>query len=45
MITNVYAMESTVLRTEKAIPKQVQIKNSLKVKYTQIFCQEAFNRN
>ncbi|MFA1512032.1 acyl-CoA dehydrogenase family protein [Priestia aryabhattai] len=44
MISNVYAMESTVLRTEKAISKTGVNQNSLKVKYTQVFCQEAFNR-
>ncbi|MEH7286350.1 acyl-CoA dehydrogenase family protein [Priestia megaterium] len=44
MISNVYAMESTVLRTEKAISKTDADQNSLKVKYTQVFCQEAFNR-
>lgn len=44
MISNVYAMESTVLRTEKAISKTGADQNSLKVKYTQVFCQEAFNR-
>ncbi|WP_338705135.1 acyl-CoA dehydrogenase family protein [Priestia aryabhattai] len=44
MISNVYAMESTVLRTEKAISKTGVDQNSLKLKYTQIFCQEAFNR-
>ncbi|MDR7245550.1 acyl-CoA dehydrogenase family protein [Priestia megaterium] len=44
MISNVYAMESTVLRTEKAISTTGADQNSLKVKYTQVFCQEAFNR-
>ncbi|WP_337134477.1 acyl-CoA dehydrogenase family protein [Priestia megaterium] len=44
MISNVYAMESTVLRTEKAISKTGADQNRLKVKYTQVFCQEAFNR-
>ncbi|MFP8643798.1 acyl-CoA dehydrogenase family protein [Priestia aryabhattai] len=44
MISNVYAMESTVLRTEKAISKTGTDQNSLKLKYTQVFCQEAFNR-
>ncbi|MGG0574719.1 acyl-CoA dehydrogenase family protein [Priestia aryabhattai] len=44
MISNVYAMESTVLRTEKAISKTAVDQNSLKLKYTQVFCQEAFNR-
>ncbi|AKP79973.1 putative acyl-CoA dehydrogenase [Priestia megaterium Q3] len=44
MISNVYAMESTVLRTEKAISKTGVDQNSLKLKYMQVFCQEAFNR-
>ncbi|WP_026694574.1 acyl-CoA dehydrogenase family protein [Peribacillus kribbensis] len=38
-----YAMESAVLRTEKAIAKSGAEKNSQKLLYTQIFCQEAFN--
>lgn len=44
MISSVYAMESTVLRTAKAISKTGVDQNSLKLKYTQVFCQEAFNR-
>jgi alkylation response protein AidB-like acyl-CoA dehydrogenase len=43
MISNVYAMESALLRTEKAIEKTGVEKNELKVLYTQVFCQEAFN--
>ncbi|WP_042461793.1 acyl-CoA dehydrogenase family protein [Neobacillus dielmonensis] len=39
----VYAMESVVLRTEKAIAKDGLDKNKQKLLYTQIFCQEAFN--
>lgn len=38
-----YAMESIVLRTEKAIAKSGVEKNQQKLLYTQIFCQEAFN--
>ncbi len=38
-----YAMESAVLRTEKAIANTGAEKNSMKLLYTQIFCQEAFN--
>ena len=38
-----YAMESAVLRTEKAIANKGAEKNSMKLLYTQIFCQEAFN--
>ncbi|WP_251550033.1 acyl-CoA dehydrogenase family protein [Neobacillus muris] len=39
----VYAMESVVLRTEKAIAKEGVEKSKQKLLYTQIFCQEAFN--
>ncbi|MBK3496137.1 acyl-CoA dehydrogenase family protein [Viridibacillus sp. YIM B01967] len=37
-----FAMESTVLRTEKAISRDGLDKASQKLLYTQIFCQEAF---
>jgi alkylation response protein AidB-like acyl-CoA dehydrogenase len=43
IISNAYAMESAVLRTEKAIEKSGLEKNKQKLVYTQIFCQEAFN--
>ncbi|MED4225375.1 acyl-CoA dehydrogenase family protein [Neobacillus cucumis] len=43
IISNVYAMESVVLRTEKAITKDGLDKNKQKLLYTQILCQEAFN--
>ncbi|MCM3004470.1 acyl-CoA dehydrogenase family protein [Priestia koreensis] len=43
MISNAYAMESVVLRTEKAIERTGLEKNQLKVNYTAVFCQEAFN--
>ncbi|MFL6557749.1 MAG: acyl-CoA dehydrogenase family protein, partial [Bacillus sp. (in: firmicutes)] len=43
LISNVYAMESVVLRTEKAIAKTGLDKNKQKLLYTQIYCQEAFN--
>jgi alkylation response protein AidB-like acyl-CoA dehydrogenase len=43
IVSNVYAMESVVLRTEKAIAKDGLEKNQQKLLYTQIFCQEAFN--
>jgi len=42
--SNVYAMESVVLRTEKAIAKEGVEKSNQKLLYTQIFCQEAFNK-
>ncbi|EFV78560.1 acetyl-CoA dehydrogenase [Bacillus sp. 2_A_57_CT2] len=44
IISNAYAMESVVLRTEKAIEKAGLEKNKQKLLYTQIFCQEAFNK-
>ncbi|MBO0958949.1 acyl-CoA dehydrogenase family protein [Neobacillus sp. MM2021_6] len=43
IVSAVYAMESVVLRTEKAIAKDGLEKNKQKLLYTQIFCQEAFN--
>ncbi|MGX1983552.1 alkylation response protein AidB-like acyl-CoA dehydrogenase [Thermolongibacillus altinsuensis] len=43
IVGNVYAMESALLRTEKAIQKSGVEKNKQKVLYTEIFCQEAFN--
>jgi hypothetical protein len=43
IVSNAYAMESAVLRTEKAINKNGEEKSSQKLLYTQIFCQEAFN--
>ncbi|MEI5907870.1 acyl-CoA dehydrogenase family protein [Bacillus spongiae] len=42
IVSNAYAMESAVLRTEKAIEKDGVEKASQKLLYTQIFCQEAF---
>jgi alkylation response protein AidB-like acyl-CoA dehydrogenase len=44
IISNAYAMESVVLRTEKAIQKAGLEKSKQKLLYTQIFCQEAFNK-
>lgn len=43
IVSNVYAMESAILRTEKAIAKNGEEKNKQKLLYTQVFCQEAFN--
>jgi alkylation response protein AidB-like acyl-CoA dehydrogenase len=43
IVSNVYAMESAVLRTEKALNKSGLEKNKQKLLYTQVFCQEAFN--
>lgn len=42
IVSNVYAMESVLLRTEKAIRKTGLEKNKQKLLYTQVFCQEAF---
>jgi alkylation response protein AidB-like acyl-CoA dehydrogenase len=44
IVSNAYAMESVVLRTEKAIQKGGVEKAQQKLLYTQIFCQEAFNQ-
>ncbi|WP_108670631.1 acyl-CoA dehydrogenase family protein [Peribacillus acanthi] len=44
IISNAYAMESAVLRTEKAIQSTGLEKSQQKLLYTQIFCQEAFNQ-
>ncbi|UZJ79983.1 acyl-CoA dehydrogenase family protein [Fictibacillus sp. KU28468] len=44
MISEVYAMESVVLRTEKAINRTSLERNTQKVLMTEVFCQEAFNR-
>ncbi|HHY71807.1 MAG TPA: acyl-CoA dehydrogenase [Bacillus bacterium] len=43
IINNIYAMESAVLRTEKAIDRNGAEKNKQKIVYTEIYCQEAFN--
>lgn len=43
IVSNAYAMESVVLRTEKALEKGSAEKAKQKLLYTQIFCQEAFN--
>ncbi|MBB5324342.1 alkylation response protein AidB-like acyl-CoA dehydrogenase [Anoxybacillus tepidamans] len=43
IVSNIYAMESALLRTEKAIQTSGVEKNKQKVLYTEIFCQEAFN--
>jgi alkylation response protein AidB-like acyl-CoA dehydrogenase len=41
-VNNVYAMESAILRTEKAIVNSGEEKNKQKLLYTQVFVQEAF---
>ncbi|MGV3466680.1 MAG: acyl-CoA dehydrogenase family protein [Heyndrickxia sp.] len=43
IVSLTYSMESTVLRTEKAIVKDGVEKNQQKLLYSQIFCQESFN--
>ncbi|WP_226669391.1 acyl-CoA dehydrogenase family protein [Metabacillus litoralis] len=43
IVSNIYAMESAILRTEKAINKSGEAKNQQKLLYTQVYCQEAFN--
>jgi alkylation response protein AidB-like acyl-CoA dehydrogenase len=42
IVNNLFAMESVVLRTEKAIQRDGVEKANQKLLYTQIFCQEAF---
>jgi alkylation response protein AidB-like acyl-CoA dehydrogenase len=44
IISELYNMESVVLRTEKAIGKSGIEKASQKLLYTEVYCQEAFNR-
>lgn len=43
IVSLAYAMESVVLRTEKAIGNTGLENNKQKLLYTQIFCQESFN--
>ncbi|MGX1192207.1 hypothetical protein RKD52_000759 [Metabacillus sp. SLBN-84] len=43
IVSSVYAMESAILRTEKAINKYGEAKSAQKLLYTQVYCQEAFN--
>ena len=43
IVNNLYAMESTLLRTEKAIARNGIEINKQKILYTEIYCQEAFN--
>lgn len=39
---NIFAMESVLLRTEKAVARNGEEKEQQKILYTEIFCQEAF---
>ncbi|EWH21689.1 acyl-CoA dehydrogenase family protein [Bacillus haynesii] len=42
IVSQVYAMEAAILRTEKAVQTTGEAKNAQKILYTQIFAQEAF---
>ena len=44
IVSYAYAMESTVLRTEKAIARDGLEKNKQKLLYTEIFCQDSVNK-
>ncbi|WNB92900.1 acyl-CoA dehydrogenase family protein [Bacillus sp. NEB1478] len=44
IISELYNMESVLLRTEKAIGKSGLEKAKQKLLYTEVYCQEAFNR-
>ncbi|MCM3718187.1 acyl-CoA dehydrogenase family protein [Fictibacillus phosphorivorans] len=44
IISEIYSMESVLLRTEKAINKFGAEKAKQKLLYTEVYCQEAFNR-
>ncbi|MFD1358753.1 acyl-CoA dehydrogenase family protein [Fictibacillus halophilus] len=44
IISEIYSMESVLLRTEKAISKSGAGKAKQKLLYTEVYCQEAFNR-
>ncbi|WP_100400138.1 acyl-CoA dehydrogenase family protein [Bacillus sp. FJAT-44742] len=44
IVSDIYAMESVILRTEKAINKNGESKEGNKLLLTQVFCQEAMNR-
>lgn len=45
IVSQIYAMEAAILRTEKAIRATGEDKNAQKILYTQIFAQEAFQEN
>lgn len=44
IISEIYCMESVLLRTEKALDKSGAEKAKQKLLYTEVYCQEAFNR-
>ncbi|WP_147534306.1 acyl-CoA dehydrogenase family protein [Bacillus marasmi] len=43
MIIDIFAMESAILRTKKSIETEGLAKSQLKIKMTQVYCQEAFS--
>ena len=44
IVSDIYSIESAILRTEKAINKNGTEKEALKLKYTAVFTEEAVNR-
>lgn len=44
IVSDIYSMESAILRTEKAMNKNGAEKENMKIMLTQVFCQEAVNR-
>lgn len=44
MISEVYAMESAILRTEKAVAKNGEEKEQLKIDYTRVYVQESLQK-
>lgn len=42
IVSNIYAMESSLLRTEKSIARKGLEKSQQKLLYTEVYCQEAF---
>ncbi|MFB4166195.1 acyl-CoA dehydrogenase family protein [Alteribacillus sp. JSM 102045] len=44
IVSDIYSMESAILRTEKAINKNGADKEEMKILLTRVFCQEAINR-
>lgn len=44
IVSEIYAMESVIVRTEKALAKTGADKNKQKLLMTEVYCQEAFNK-
>lgn len=44
MISAIYALEAAIARTDKAIGRTGEEKNTLKVRYTEIFAEQAFKQ-